>query len=364
VPTRQPRVEGGAGHGCGHNLFGTASLAAAVAIKEQIAAGGLKGTIRFYGCPAEETLVGKVYMARAGLFDDLDVCLAWHPGDKTAADTDGSRAMVDLLVEFRGRTAHASASPWIGRSALDGLELFTHGLNMLREHVKPSVRMHYVITKGGDVPNVVPDRAQLWCWVRDSKRAGVEDVLGRLRKIAEGAGLMAEVESRLTVQSGVYEMVVNDAGSKLLQANLVRLGPIAYTDTEQQFARSIQREVGVETKGLDGSIQPLKPQPPDPSGGSTDVADVSWIVPMLNLRVTTHPAGVPSHAWPVVACSGMSIGHKGMLYAADVLAMTMVDLFTDSQARDAIRAEFREKTKGQPYKPLGPTGPARLPKAP
>jgi aminobenzoyl-glutamate utilization protein B len=269
--------------------------------------------------------------------------------------------MVDLLLDFRGRTAHAASNPWIGRSALDGLELFTHGLNMLREHVKPSVRMHYVITNGGNVPNVVPDRAQLWCWVRDSNRAGVEEVLARLRKIAAGAALMAEVEARITVQSGVYEMLVNDAGSQLLQANLARLGPIQYTDQEQQFARTIQREVGVAIKGMDGSVQPLTPQPPEPSRGSTDVADVSWIVPMLNLRVTAAPVGVPSHAWPVAACSGMSIGHKGMLYAADALAMTMVDLFTDSQARDAIRAEFREKTHGQPYKPLVPDGPAKRP---
>jgi aminobenzoyl-glutamate utilization protein B len=172
TPKKEARVEGAPGHGCGHNLFGTASLAAAIAIKEQMDAGRLKGTIRFYGCPAEETLVGKVRMARAGLFHDLDVCVAWHPGDKTAADTDGSRAMVDMLIDFRGQTAHASSNPWIGRSALDGAELCTHGINMLREHVKPSVRMHYVFSKAGDVPNVVPDRAQVWCWVRDSKRSG------------------------------------------------------------------------------------------------------------------------------------------------------------------------------------------------
>ena len=151
---------GGAGHGCGHNLLGVAALGAAVAVKEQIAAGRLKGTVRFYGCPAEETLVGKLYMARAGLFDDLDVALAWHPGDRTAADTEGTRAQVDFRVEFRGRAAHAASNPWAGRSALDALELFTHGLNLMREHVKPSVRMHYVITNGGKVPNIVPDYAR------------------------------------------------------------------------------------------------------------------------------------------------------------------------------------------------------------
>ena len=194
----------------------SAALGAAVAVKEQIAAGRLKGTVRFYGCPAEETLVGKLYMARAGLFHDLDVVLAWHPGDRTAADTEGTRAQVDIRVDFRGRAAHAASNPWAGRSALDALELFTHGLNLMREHVKPSVRMHYVITNGGKVPNIVPDYAQLWCWVRDSRRAGVEDVLGRLRKVAEGAGLMAEVEAKLTVQGGVPEMLVNEAGREAL----------------------------------------------------------------------------------------------------------------------------------------------------
>src|SRR5262249_27350775 len=238
-PAREPLTPGAAGHGCGHNLLGVAALGAAVAVKEQIAAGRLKGTVRFYGCPAEETLVGKLYMARAGLFDALDAAVAWRPGDRTSADTEGSRAQVDFHVDFRGRAAHAASNPWAGRSALDALELFTHGLNLMREHVKPSVRMHYVITRGGEVPNIVPAYAQLWCWVRDSRRDGVEDVLARLRKVAEGAGLMAEGESKLTGQCGVPEMLVNMAGSRLVQANLERLGPVAFTAEEQQFARDL-----------------------------------------------------------------------------------------------------------------------------
>ena len=345
---RRPSTPGGAGHGCGHNLLGAAALGAAVAVKQQMATGRLKGTVRFYGCPAEETLVGKLYMARAGVFDDLDVALAWHPGDRTAADTEGTRAQVDIRVDFRGRAAHAASNPWAGRSALDALELFTHGLNLMREHVKPSVRMHYVITQGGKVPNIVPDYAQLWCWVRDSQRGGVDEVLGRLRKVADGAGLMAEVEAKLTVQGGVPEMLVNEAGARLLQANLERLGPVEFTAPEQQFAREVQRACGVEPKGLDGSIQPLRPQPPDPTLGSTDVAAVSWSVPTLNLRVTTVPAGVPGHAWPVVACSGTSMGHRGMIHAAMILAATAVNLFEDEPARQAIRAEFRRKTRGLP----------------
>jgi aminobenzoyl-glutamate utilization protein B len=360
-PVKEPYESGAAGHGCGHNLFGAGSLGAAVAIKELIAAGRLKGTIRFYGTPAEESVGGKIYMARDGLFNDLDVCLAWHPDDKTRADVQSSQAMVDFIVEFYGKAAHAAFDPWNGRSAVDGLELFTHGLNMLREHVKPSVRMHYTIVKGGDVPNVVPEYAKIWCWVRDSKRAGVEDVLARVREIAKGAAMMAGVESKLTIQSGDYEMLVNMASAKLLQANLEWLGPIKYTEEEQAFAHAIQRATGVEEKGLNGAIQPLEEPKPDPPGGSTDVADVSWIVPTLHVSVTTAAEGAPWHAWPVVACGGMSIGHKGMLQAAKVLAATMVDLFDDAKTREAIQAEFKEKSKGQVYKAYIPDGPPPVP---
>jgi aminobenzoyl-glutamate utilization protein B len=353
---------GSPGHGCGHNLFGTASLGAAVAIKELIASGKLKGTIRFYGTPAEEAVGGKVYMARDGLFNDLDVCLAWHPSDEIRADTQSSQAIVDFIVEFKGRAAHAAFDPWNGRSAVDGLELFTHGLNMLREHVKPTVRIHYTIMKGGDVPNVVPEYAKVWCWVRDSKRSGVDEVLARVRKVAEGAAIMAGVESKLTVQAGDYEMLVNMAGAKLLNANLNWVGPIKYTTEEQEFARAIQRAAGVEPKGLKGEVQPLEEPKPDPPGGSTDVADVSWIVPTLHFSVTTAPEAAPWHAWPVVACGGMSIGHKGMEQAAKALAATMVDLFEDGPTRADIQAEFREKTRGHVYKPYIPDGPPPVPK--
>ena len=358
---KEPKTPGAAGHGCGHNLFGAASLGAAVAIKELIEKGRLKGTIRFYGTPAEEAVGGKVYMARDGLFNDVDVCIAWHPDDETRADTQSSQAIVDFIVEFKGKSAHAAFDPWNGRSAVDGLELFTHGLNMLREHVKPTVRIHYAIQKGGDVPNVVPEYAKVWCWVRDSKRAGVEDVLARVRKVAEGAAMMAGVESQLTIQGGDYEMLVNIAGAKLIHANLVWLGPIQYTSEEQQFARAIQRATGVEEKGLNGAIQPVEEQRRDPEGGSTDVADVSWVVPTLHLSVTTAPEGAPWHAWPVVACGGMTIGHKGMVHAAKAMAATMIDLFEDARAREAIRAEFKEKTKGHVYKPYIPAGPPPVP---
>lgn len=358
-PVKEALQAGAAGHGCGHNLFGAASLGAALAIKELIAAGKLKGTIRFYGTPAEESVGGKVYMARDGLFDDLDVCLAWHPDSETRADTQSSQAIIDFIVEFNGKAAHAAYDPWNGRSAVDGLELFTHGLNMMREHVKPTTRMHYAIIKGGDVPNVVPEYAKLWCWVRDWQRNELDAVFARVQKIAEGAGLMAGVEAKVTVQGGDYEMLVNMAGAKLLHENLTWLGPLVFTAEEQDFARAIQRATGVEEKGLNGAIHPLEGQ--EASGGSTDVGDVSWVVPTLHVSVVTAPQGAPWHAWPVVACGGMSIGHKGMVYAAKTLAATMVDLFEKEKLREAIRAEFKEKKKDHVFKPYIPAGPPPVP---
>jgi aminobenzoyl-glutamate utilization protein B len=300
-------------------------------------------------------------MARDGLFKDLDVCLAWHPASETRADVDSTQALVDFIVEFKGRTSHAALDPWNGRSAADGLEAFTHGVNLLREHVKPTVRIHYAIVKGGDVPNVVPEYAKVWCWARDSKRAGVEPVLQRLREIAEGAGKVAGVESKFTVQTGCYEILVNLAGAKLLQQNLEWLGPIKYTEAEQEFALAIQRATGTEQKGLNGQIKRLEAPKPDPPGGSTDVGDVSWVVPTLHLSVTTAPESA-WHAWPVVACGGMSIGHKGMMLAAKTLAATMVDLFEDGKTREAIQAEFKEKTRGFVYKPYISDGPPPVPK--
>ena len=360
--TKEPLEMGAAGHGCGHNLLGVASLGAAVAIKELIAAGSLKGTIRYYGTPAEEAIGGKIYMARDGLFKDLDVCLAWHPDGETHVDVDSTQAIIDFIVEFKGKAAHAAADPWNGRSAVAALEFFTTGLNRMREFVKPTVRMHYVIQKGGDVPNVVPEYSRVWCWIRDSKRTGVQEVFARAQKIAEGAALMAGVEAKVTVQGGDYELLVNMTGEKIVHANLSWLGPIKYTEEEQEFARAIQRATGIEPKGLSGEIQPFRDPKPDPPGGSTDVGDVSWLVPTLHFSVTTAPAGTPWHAWPVAACGGMSIGHKGMLLAAKTLAATIVDLFEDPKSVEAIQAEFKEKTRGVEYKPYVPEGPPPVPK--
>jgi aminobenzoyl-glutamate utilization protein B len=355
--TKEAFAPGAAGQGCGHNLFGAASLGAAVAIKELIANGSLKGTVRFLGTPAEESIGGKIYMIREGVFKDVDAVLVWHPLDETYADYEGAQANIQFFVEFKGRTAHAAGDPWNGRSAADAVEAFTHGINLLREHVKPTVRMHYTVQKAGDVPNVVPDYARILTWVRDSRRDGVDPVFARVKEIAEGAARIAGVEHTITIQTGYSDMNILTKGLDLLQSNLAALPPITYTDEEQAFAKALQRATGKEEKGMSAALKPLEPIMKDPQGGSTDVGDVSWVVPTLHFYVATAPFEVPWHAWPVVASSRMSIGHKGMMFAAKGLAATAVDLFEKPDTRAAIRKQFDEQTKGKTYKWLVPDGP-------
>jgi aminobenzoyl-glutamate utilization protein B len=357
---KEPLQAGAGGHGCGHNLFGAASLGAALAIKEQIAAGKLKGTVRFYGTPAEENYGGKIYMAREGLFEGIDAVLAWHPGDETQADMVSSQAMVDLGVEFRGKAAHAASDPWNGRSAVDAVELFTDGVNLMREHIRPTSRMHYTITAAGDVPNVVPEYGRVWLWLRDWKRDEVEGLLARTRKLAEGAATMTETQATVTVQGGSWDMLVNETGARLLHSNLLWLGPATYTNEEQAFAKQIQKATGVPEVGMLPGIHPLENQPQE--GGSTDVADISWVAPTLHVTVATSPKDAPWHAWPVVATSGMSIGHKGMLRAAKVLAATMVDLYEQPKTLAAVQAEFKAKRSDTVYEAYVPKGPPPVPK--
>jgi aminobenzoyl-glutamate utilization protein B len=360
LPEKVPLVPGAPGHGCGHNLFGAASLGAAIAIKEQIASGKLHGTVIFFGTPAEEDYGGKIYMARDGLFEAVDAVLAWHPSDETQADMVSSQAMVDLAVEFRGRSAHAASDPWNGRSAADALELFTHGVNLMREHIRPTSRMHYTVTSAGDVPNVVPEYARVWIWLRDWKRTEVEQLLARVRLLASGAAEMTETTAAVTVQGGNWEVLVNETGAKLLHANLLWLGPAVYTAEEQAFAKQIQRATGVPEVGMFEGVKPLEGQPQE--GGSTDVGDVSWIAPTLHVSVATAPVDAPWHGWPVVATGGMSIGHKGMQRAAKVLAATMVDLYEQPAALAAVQAEFKAKRGDVAYQSYVPAGPPPVPR--
>ncbi len=360
VATKDPVEEGAPGHGCGHNLFGVASLAAATALKEQIAAGKLKGTIRFYGTPAEEKYFGKVFMARAGVFDDLDACLDWHPGASTHSAVQSNLALVDFIVEFRGQAAHAAADPWNGRSALDAIELMGVGINYQREHLRPTTRIHYQIMDGGAVVNVVPDYARAWVRVRDPKRTEMERVYERVQEIARAAGQMADVEPEISLVSGIYELLPNRAGGVAIQKNLETLGAITYTAEEEAFAKTIQRATGKPEVGLNMKIEPLEATNEVGEGGSTDVGDVSWIVPVARLSVTTAPEGTPWHSWAVVACGGMSIGHKGMLYAAKTLAMSGADILADPKLLQAMKDEFKVRKGDAKYEALLPAGPPRM----
>jgi len=355
-PYKKVLVEGGAGHGCGHNLFGAGSLGAALGLKEVMGKYSIQGTLRLYGCPAEEDVGGKLYMAREGFFDDLDVCFAWHPACKNRVDVEGSQAVDDMAVEFFGKTAHAAFDPWMGNSALDAVEMMTFGINLLREHVKPTVRIHYVITDGGRIPNIVPEHAKIWIWVRDSNRAGVKAVVSKVEKIVEGAALATGTTSKIQYIGSYHEMLENVKGAQIMQKNLEMIGPISYTEEEKAYARRIQKEAGVEEKGMSTEIQDLREPPQDPEGGSTDVAEVSWIAPTVNFSAACAPLGVPWHSWAVVASGRHPIGYKGLILAAKVMAATAFDLLFDQEALEAINKEFKEKKNGYVYKSGIPPG--------
>ena len=358
-PTREPRVLGAAGHGCGHNLFGTASLGAAVAIKEQIEKGNIKGTVIFYGTPAEETIFAKVWMVREGLFDNLDVCMDWHPGDHIESGTQSSKSLVDFRVKFYGNSSHASSDPWNGISAVDAMELYANGLNYYREHIKPTARIHYQFEKAGDVVNVVPNYAQIWTRLRENDRANVDVLYDRALNIAKGAALMTGTDHEIKLISGIYEIQVNRTGAKIMYENLKSLGEIEYSDSEIKYANTILKETGKPEKGIDGKLHPLRETMPA-QGGSTDVGDVSQVVPVIRMSATTAASGGPWHSWAVVACTGMSIGHKGMIHASKALAMTMADLYKSPTLIKDVKRDFIENRKYDKYNPRILPGPPSL----
>ena len=358
-PTREPRVLGAAGHGCGHNLFGTASLGAAVAIKEQIEKGNIKGTVIFYGTPAEETIFAKVWMVREGLFDNLDVCMDWHPGDHIESGTQSSKSLVDFRVKFYGNSSHASSDPWNGISAVDAMELYANGLNYYREHIKPTARIHYQFEKAGDVVNVVPNYAQIWTRLRENDRANVDVLYDRALNIAKGAALMTGTDHEIKLISGIYEIQVNRTGAKIMYENLKSLGEIEYSDSEIKYANTILKETGKPEKGIDGKLHPLRETMPA-QGGSTDVGDVSQVVPVIRMSATTAASGGPWHSWAVVACTGMSIGHKGMIHASKALAMTMADLYNSPTLIKDVKRDFIENRKYDKYNPRILPGPPSL----
>lgn len=344
---KTPHQAGAAGHGCGHNLFGAACLGAALSLRQVMEEHALPGTLVIFGCPAEETVVGKVIMAKAGLFDDLDAAITWHPSQRTGVTLSTSLALNNFEVSFRGRTAHGAADPWNGRSALDALELFHFGINLMREHVKPTVRIHYVVKDGGAAPNVVPDFARGWYFTRDVTRDGVRDIYSRIMKIAEGAAMATETSVSVELITGVHAELVNMAIARRHYENLKMVGAPQFTGEEQEFAKAIQRYLGIAETGLSNEIRPFEPY--KGGRGSTDVAEVSRIVPLAEFNVAMAPMDGPWHSWVVVSCGGTSLGKKAMLVAAKTLAATALDLLTDSELLEEAKAEFEKNTAGHPY---------------
>jgi aminobenzoyl-glutamate utilization protein B len=362
---RDPVEPGGPGHGCGHNLFGTAGVGAAVAVKGAIDAGEVDGTVAFYGCPAEETLVGKTYMARAGAFDDLDAALTWHPGDLNTPRMGSSNALDSLTFTFEGVSAHAGGSPDSGRSALDAVELTNAGVEYMREHISDDARMHYVITNGGQAPNVVPAEATVWYYVRAPTREEVERNTDWLRDIAEAAAKMTQTTVSERFLTGCYDYRANDVVSNVVWENVRAAGPIDYDDADRAFAAELQATVADERiesrlSDLPDELadrvrgEPLYANPVEPfdhaqqTHGSTEVGDVSWITPTGQFRGATWPVGVPGHSWQVVAANG-DFGLKGVAFAAKVLAGATYDLLADEERLAAAREEFEAEIGSDAY---------------
>jgi aminobenzoyl-glutamate utilization protein B len=350
VPTKKPVREGAPGHGCGHNIFGVASVASAVTVKEMMALHRIAGTLKVFGCPAEETVEGKVFMARAGVFDGLSLCIQWHPSDENAVSLDSSNALNQFEVEFFGQTAHSAGDPWHGRSALDGVELTDVGLNFLREHLQPTARIHYVILEGGGAPNVVPDHARAWYYVRDLDRESVEKDYERVLQVIEGAAKMSGTTYKIHFKSGVHETLANRTGDEVVYSNLLLVGAPVFTAEEQAFAREIQKNLGLEEKGLTSKIEPFSLPEKSWGSGSTDVAEVSWLTPTTDLGVAFTPLGTPGHHWSAVACGGTSIAHKCLAVAAKVMAASCLDFLAQPETIKKMRDEWTVRKKGREYK--------------
>lgn len=362
VPERRPREGVAAGHGCGHSVFGSASTGAAVAVKQVLAGRRLPGTIRLYGTPAEETGIGKIYMLRAGLFDDADAVFAWHADDRNATTFSYSKALVSMKYRFHGLPAHASTSPHQGRSALDAVELMNIGANYLREHVKEDTRIHYVITKGGGQPNVVPPEAEVWYYLRSNKHADVETNFKRLEDVARGAALMTGTTVEISVQSDTHEVLPNRPLAEVIQRNLEQVGAARFTEEEKAFARKTQEGLSPKPGApLSEAVAPLPAQPIQETH-STDVGDVSWAVPVGQLTAASYTLGAPGHSWQIAACTGMSIGEKGMLTAAKVLAASAVDALVRTEVVAAARQDLDARKAGYAFVSLIPKG-QQAPKA-
>jgi aminobenzoyl-glutamate utilization protein B len=357
------------GHACGHSIFGAGSVGAALAVKQLIADGSIKGTIKLYGTPAEETGIGKVFMLRDGYFKDDDVILHWHAQDKNESQYKSSKAMINVKFNFKGVAAHASAQPYAGRSALDAVELMSVGVQYMREHIKQEARIHSVITKGGGQPNVVPAEAEAWYYVRANSFDDAYAYFTWVKDIAEAAAKMSKTQLTVMVQSESHDMLGNRPLAEALQKNFADIGVPQWTQAELAFAASTQKEFkdpfGFDyTKSginLSAKLEPLPPEFVPASAGSTDVGDISWNVPVGGITVAAYGYGLPIHSWPVIAATGTSIGTKALATASKVLAATAIDLYTDPALMAAAKADFKRVRDPLTWKTAIPEG-QRAPK--
>ena len=336
--------ENAPGHGCGHNLLGTGALAAAVAVKEWLAASGHGGTLRYYGTPAEEGGSGKVYMVREGLFKDVDVAVSWHPGDRNEASPTSSTANITAKFRFHGVAAHAAAAPERGRSALDAVEAMDNMVNMMREHVPQETRIHYIITRGGAAPNVVPDFAEAYYYARHPNMPILDSIWERIVNTAKGAALGTGTTMDLDVTGAVYNVLPNAYLSGVMNSNLEKVGGFTYTPEEMKFAEELRKTLTDPPDVVIGSQEKVRPpRAGQINSSSTDLADVSWNVPTVSMTGATFVPGVPAHSWQATACAGGTIGVKGMMVAAKTMALTTVDLFTDPSHIQKAKTEFDQK---------------------
>lgn len=348
VPELKPIPNQKAGHACGHHLFGTASAAAAIEVKNWLIANKKSGTIRLYGTPAEEGGSGKVYMVREGLFNDVDVVLHWHPGNSNNASPANSLANKTGKFRFQGIASHAAAAPEKGRSALDGVEAMNYMVNMMREHVPQETRIHYVITRGGEAPNVVPANAEVYYYVRHHNRDEVKNIWERIVNAAKGAALGTGTKVEIEITGGVYDVLPNESLAKLMDKNLRVVGGYIYSSEEQKFAIEIQKTLTGKIPSHESTIQVGEFEMRSGTA-STDVGDVSWTVPTVGLLTATWVPGTPAHSWQAVAAGGTSIGIKGMMVAAKTLTLTVIDLFSDPAFIDEAWKEFNTR-RGSDFK--------------
>ncbi len=354
---QEPVVEGGPGQGCGHNLLNVACLGAALGMKAEMEEKNLPGTIIFYGCPAEEVLTGKVFMARNGAFKELDCAFAWHGGKYNAVSIGTSNGLNSAIFHFHGRTAHAGGDPYNGRSALDAAEIMSVGANYLREHVTSDIRIHYVYKEAGTAPNIVPDKASVWYYVRGMSREAIEDTYARLIKVAKGAAMMTETEVEIEFLGGCYNSMPNMVMAEMTHALMQEMELPEWTKEELAFAEALNKKSPMYEKTLaagdldNGPIfTGVAPLVPKAGGGSSDVSDVQHICPCIMVTSATTNLAAPGHSWQITACAGMSIGYKGMLFGAEVMAKAGLKLINEPELLKKAQEEFKKATEKSPYK--------------